>query len=115
MTMRKIFTAPALGLALAALVAATPVSADWQGRHGGHGHWRQGSRGLGGGAIAAGIIGGLALGALAASASRRSYAAPAYAMEPDDDYDAPVCHREVRPVHDAWGRYVGERVRRICY
>jgi len=114
MTMRKIFTAPALGLALAALVAVTPVLADWQGRHGGRSHGHHSSRGIGGGAIAAGIIGGLALGALAADASRHSFAAPAYAMEPDD-YDAPVCHREVRPVHDAWGRYVGERVRRICY
>jgi hypothetical protein len=114
MTMRKIFTAPALGLAFAALVAVTPVLADWQGRHGGRSHGHHSSRGIGGGAIAAGIIGGLALGALAAGASRHSFAAPAYAMEPDD-YDAPVCHREVRPVHDAWGRYVGERVRRICY
>ena len=109
MTIRKVFTASATGLVLAALLAATPAAADWHGGYGGRGHGRHG---WGGGGIAAGIIGGLALGALAAGASRHAYAAPAYAVEPD--YDAPVCYRDVRPVHDAWGRYVGDRVVRVC-
>ena len=108
MSMRKVLTASTAALTMAALLAATPASADWHGGYGGRGH----HRGWGGGAIAAGIIGGLALGALAAGSSRHAYAAPAYAVEPD--YDGPVCYREVRPVHDAWGRYVGERAVRVC-
>ena len=42
----------------------------------------------------------------AAGASSRAYAAPVY--------DGPDCYRDVRPVHDAWGRYLGERVVRVC-
>jgi hypothetical protein len=104
MTIRKALTVPAAALAMVALLAATPASADWHGGHGGRGH---GHHGWSGGGVAAGIIGGLALGALAVGASRHAYAAPTY-------YDAPECYRDVRPVHDAWGRYMGERVVRVC-
>ena len=108
MTNRKTLAASAVSLALAAVLATTPAFADWHGGRGHHGH-----RGWGGGAIAAGIIGGLALGALAAGASSgRSYAAPAYATDPV--YDGPVCYRAARPTYDAWGRYVGERMVRVC-
>ncbi len=103
MTIRKVLTASLAGLTMAALLAATPAAADWHGHGGGRGG---GHHGWGGGALAAGIIGGLALGALAAGASSRAYAAPVY--------DGPVCYRDVRPVHDAWGRYLGERVVRVC-
>jgi hypothetical protein len=110
MTNRKTLAASAASLALAAVLATTPASADWHGGYGGRGH--HGHRGWGGGAIAAGIIGGLALGALAVGGSRRAYAEPVYATDPV--YDGPVCHRAARPVYDAWGRYVGERMVRIC-
>lgn len=110
MTMRKALTVPAAALAMVALLSATPASADWHGGRGGRGHGH-GHHGWGGGAIAAGIIGGLALGALAAGSSRHARAAPLY-TEPV--YDGPVCYRDVRPVHDAWGRYLGERVVRVC-
>ena len=106
MTMRKALTIPAAALAMAALLSATPASADWHGGRGGRSH-----HGWGGGAVAAGIIGGLALGALAAGSARRAHAAPFYA---EPVYDRPVCYRDVRPVHDAWGRYLGERVVRVC-
>ena len=108
MTMRKALTAPAAALAMVALLSATPASADW---HGGRGGYGRAHHGWGGGAIAAGIIGGLALGALAAGSARHAHAAPAYA---EPLYDGPVCYRDVRPVHDAWGRYMGERVVRVC-
>ena len=110
MTNRKTLTASAASLALAAILAATPVMADWHGGRGGRGH--HGHRGWNGGAVAAGIIGGLALGALAVGASRRAYAEPVYETYPA--YDAPVCHRASRPVYDAWGRYAGERLVRVC-
>ena len=91
-------------------MATTPAFADSHGGYGGRGH--HGHGGWGGGAIAAGVIGGLALGALAAGASSgRSYA-PAYATDPV--YDGPVCYRAARPTYDAWGRYVGERMVRVC-
>ena len=110
MTNRKTLTASAASLALAAILAATPVMADWHGGRGGRGH--HGQRGWNGGAVAAGIIGGLALGALAVGASRRAYAEPVYETYPA--YDVPVCHRASRPVYDAWGRYAGERLVRVC-
>jgi len=91
MTNRKTMTASAASMALAAILAATPVMADWHGGRGGRGH--HGHRSWNGGAVAAGIIGGLALGALAVGASRRAYA---------------------EPVYDAWGRYAGERLVRVC-
>ena len=111
MTNRKTLAASAASLVLATVLATTPAFADWHGGRGGRGH--HGHRGWGGGAIAAGIIGGLALGALAAGASSgRSYAAPVYATDPI--YDRPVCYRAARPTYDAWGRYVGERMVRVC-
>ena len=110
MTNRKTLTASAASLALAAILAASPVMADWHGGRGGRGH--HGHRGWNGGAVAAGIIGGLALGALAVGASRRAYAEPVYETYPA--YDTPVCHRVARPVYDAWGRYAGERLVRVC-
>ena len=113
MTNRKTLTASAASLDLAAILAATPVMADWHGGRGGRGHYgHHGHRGWNGGAVAAGIIGGLALGALAVGASRRAYAEPVYETYPA--YDVPVCHRASRPVYDAWGRYAGERLVRIC-
>jgi hypothetical protein len=45
-------------------------------------------------------------------ASRRAYAEPVYETYPA--YDVPVCHRAARPVYDAWGRYAGERLVRVC-
>ena len=104
MTVSKSLAASATGLAMAALLMATPASADW---HGGRGGGHYGHHGWGIGGVAAGVIGGIALGALAVGASR-----PAYAVEPA--YDGPVCYREIRPVHDAWGRYVGDRAVRVC-
>ncbi len=109
MTSRNVLSASAIGLAMGALLVATPALADWHGGYGGRG---RSHHGWSGGGIAAGIIGGLALGALATGASRHAYAAPAYGVEPD--YDAPLCYRDVRPVHDRWGRYMGERVVRVC-
>ena len=110
MTNRKTLAASAASLALAAVLATTPAFADWHGGRGGRSH--HGHRGWGGGAIAAGIIGGLALGALAVGGSRRAYAEPVYGADPV--YDAPVCYRVARPTYDAWGRYVGERMVRVC-
>ena len=107
MTNRKTLAASAASLALAAVLATTPAFADWHGGRGHHGH-----RGWGGGAIAAGIIGGLALGALAVGGSRRAYAQPVYGADPV--YEEPVCYRVARPTYDAWGRYVGERMVRVC-
>jgi hypothetical protein len=110
MTNRKTLAASAASLALAAVLATTPAFADWHGGRGGRSH--HGHRGWGGGAIAAGIIGGLALGALAVGGSRRAYAEPVYGADPV--YDGPVCYRAARPTYDAWGRYVGERMVRVC-
>ena len=103
MAIRKVFAACTVGFVMAAILTAAPASADWRyGRGGYYGH-----HGWGAGGVAAGIIGGLALGALAFGASR-----PAYAVEPV--YEGPVCHREIRPVRDEWGRYMGERAVRVC-
>ena len=110
MTNRKTLAASAASLALAAVLATTPAFADWHGGRGGRSH--HGHRGWGGGAIAAGIIGGLALGALAVGGSRRAYAEQVYGADPV--YDGPVCYRAARPTYDAWGRYVGERMVRVC-
>lgn len=110
MTNRKTLAASAASLALAAVLATTPAFADWHGGRGGRSH--HGHGGWGGGAIAAGIIGGLALGALAVGGSRRAYAQPVYGADPV--YDGPVCYRTARPTYDAWGRYVGERMVRVC-
>lgn len=110
MTNRKTLAASAASLALAAVLATTPAFADWHGGRGGRSH--HGHGGWGGGAIAAGIIGGLALGALAVGGSRRAYAQPVYGADPV--YDEPVCYRVARPTYDAWGRYVGERMVRVC-
>jgi len=110
MTNRKTLAASAASLALAAVLATTPAFADWHGGRGGRSH--HGHRGWDGGAIAAGIIGGLALGALAVGGSRRAYAEPVYGADPV--YDGPVCYRAARPTYDAWGRYVGERMVRVC-
>ena len=110
MTNRKTLAASAASLALAAVLATTPAFADWHGGRGGRSH--HGHGGWGGGAIAAGIIGGLALGALAVGGTRRAYAEPVYGADPV--YDGPVCYRAARPTYDAWGRYVGERMVRVC-
>ena len=110
MTNRKTLAASAASLALAAVLATTPAFADWHGGRGGRSH--HGHGGWGGGAIAAGIIGGLALGALAVGGSRRAYAEPVYGADPV--YDGPVCYRAARSTYDAWGRYVGERMVRVC-
>jgi len=105
--MKRLLTAVAAGVVSAAILAATPTTAD--------AGWRGGGWGWGPG-IAAGLVGGAIIGG--AIANSRYYAPPpGYAYYPAaGPVPAPGCYWTRIPIYDPAGNVVGwsGRPRMVC-
>jgi hypothetical protein len=109
-TLKKTAIAAVAALALGAGVAVSttaPAEAQaWHQRGYYGGHWRNGWWGP---AIGLGILGGAIAGAAVANPGPYYGPGPAYGPGPGDPCWQP------RPMYDAWGRYIGNRMVNTCY